>query len=59
VSPLNFFLYYLSKFLFSNLDALNEDQACIVVTHWEEEVPWGEADGIQKYVLQDGCGQVV
>jgi hypothetical protein len=39
--------------------ALSEDQACIVVTHWEEEVPWGKADGILKYVLQDGRGQVV
>lgn len=39
--------------------ALSEDQACIVVTHWEEEVPWGKADGIKKYVLQNGCGQVV
>ena len=39
--------------------ALSGDQACIVVTHWEEEVPWGKADGIKKYVLQDGRGQVV
>jgi len=39
--------------------ALGEDQACIVVTHWEEEVPWGKADGIKKYVLQDGRGRVV
>jgi len=39
--------------------ALGEDQACIVVTHWEEEVPWGKVDGIKKYILQDGCGQVV
>ncbi|KAF9650289.1 P-loop containing nucleoside triphosphate hydrolase protein [Thelephora ganbajun] len=40
-------------------DALSEDQACVVVTHWEEEVPWRKADGIKKYILQDGRGQVV
>lgn len=53
------------KFRFSSTEnplvsaALSEDQACIVVTHWEEEVPWGKADGIKKYVLQDGRGRVV
>ena len=52
-------LFLLSKTAFPNLDVLSDDQACIVVTHWEEEVPWGKADGIQKYVLQEGHGQVV
>jgi len=36
--------------------ALTEEQACIVVTHWEDEVPWKRADGVKKYILRDGCG---
>jgi len=36
--------------------ALTEEQACVVVTHWEDEVPWNKTDGVKKYVLRDGNG---
>jgi ABC-type molybdenum transport system ATPase subunit/photorepair protein PhrA len=35
---------------------LEDGQACIVVSHWEEEVPWGREDGIKRFRLQDGLG---
>jgi ABC-type uncharacterized transport system ATPase subunit len=35
---------------------LEDGQACIVVSHWEEEVPWGREDGIKRFRLQDGFG---
>ena len=35
---------------------LEDGQACIVVTHWEDEVPWGWEDGVRRFQLVDGCG---
>ena len=38
---------------------LEDGQACIVVSHWEEEVPWGREDGVRRYRLEDGRGQEI
>ncbi|KAI0688994.1 P-loop containing nucleoside triphosphate hydrolase protein [Cytidiella melzeri] len=35
---------------------LEDGQACIVVSHWEEEVPWGREDGVKRFRLQNGLG---
>ena len=36
---------------------LSDKQACIVVSHWEEEVPWGPEEGVQRFRLDSGKGQ--
>ena len=36
---------------------LSDKQACIVVSHWEEEVPWGPKEGVQRFRLDSGKGQ--
>ncbi|KAI0700977.1 P-loop containing nucleoside triphosphate hydrolase protein [Cerioporus squamosus] len=36
---------------------LTDKQACIVVSHWEEEVPWGPEEGVQRFRLDGGKGQ--
>ena len=36
---------------------LEDGQACIVVSHWEEEVPWGPEQGVQRYRLDEGKGE--
>lgn len=36
---------------------LADGQACIVVSHWEEEVPWSQADGVKRFRLDNGFGQ--
>jgi ABC-type molybdenum transport system ATPase subunit/photorepair protein PhrA len=35
------------------------DQAVVVISHWEEEVPWTTEDGLRKFVLEDGVGRAV
>ena len=35
------------------------DQAVVVVSHWEEEVPWTTQDGLLRFRLQDGIGMQV
>lgn len=35
---------------------VSEGQACIVVSHWEEEVPWSRQDGVRHFRLEDGVG---
>lgn len=35
---------------------LEDGQACIVVTHWEDEVPWGWEDGVRRFQLVNGEG---
>ncbi|KAH0588592.1 hypothetical protein J132_08977 [Termitomyces sp. J132] len=34
------------------------EQGVIVVTHWEEEVPWGTEDGVKRFKIDGGVGQV-
>lgn len=36
---------------------LQDGQACIVISHWEEEVPWSWEDGVRRFQLVDGCGK--
>lgn len=38
---------------------LEDGQACIVVSHWEEEVPWGREDGVRRFRLEDGIGREI
>ncbi|KAI0044852.1 P-loop containing nucleoside triphosphate hydrolase protein [Auriscalpium vulgare] len=35
------------------------EQAVVVISHWEEEVPWGPADGVRRYRLEAGAGREV
>ena len=35
---------------------VGHDQAVVVVSHWEDEVPWTTHDGLYKFKLQDGLG---
>ncbi|KAH9935118.1 P-loop containing nucleoside triphosphate hydrolase protein [Epithele typhae] len=36
---------------------LSKHQACIVVSHWDEEVPWDADQGVQRYKLESGWGR--
>jgi len=31
---------------------VDEDQAVVVVSHWEDEVPWGVEDGVKRFRLE-------
>ncbi|KAL4079310.1 P-loop containing nucleoside triphosphate hydrolase protein [Scleroderma citrinum] len=33
------------------------DQAVVVISHWEEEVPWGGEDGLRRFRLEEGSGK--
>ncbi|KAH7883338.1 P-loop containing nucleoside triphosphate hydrolase protein [Phlebopus sp. FC_14] len=35
------------------------DQAVVVISHWEEEVPWSVQDGLRRFRLEDGNGEEV
>lgn len=35
---------------------VGHDQAVVVVSHWEEELPWTIKDGLYTFRLQDGIG---
>ncbi|KZT72370.1 P-loop containing nucleoside triphosphate hydrolase protein [Daedalea quercina L-15889] len=34
-------------------------QACVVISHWEDEVPWTRADGVRRLLLKDGVAKEV
>ncbi|KAG1726954.1 P-loop containing nucleoside triphosphate hydrolase protein [Suillus paluster] len=36
---------------------VGSDQAVVVISHWEEEVPWTVRDGLRRFKLEDGEGQ--
>ena len=38
---------------------IGEEQAVVVVSHWEDEVPWGAEDGVKKFRLEGGEGVVL
>jgi len=38
---------------------LGHEQVVVVITHWEDEVPWSVAEGLKRFRLQGGKGQVV
>lgn len=37
---------------------VGDDQGVVVITHWEDEVPWGEEDGVKRFKLDGGEGSV-
>jgi ABC-type glutathione transport system ATPase component len=37
-------------------DGIGDEQAVIVVSHWEDEVPWGVEDGVKRFRLVGGVG---
>ncbi|KAF6746759.1 P-loop containing nucleoside triphosphate hydrolase protein [Ephemerocybe angulata] len=36
--------------------AFGKEQAVVVVTHWEEEVPWRMEEGLKRFTLEGGQG---
>ena len=38
---------------------VTEEQGVVVITHWVDEVPWGEEDGVKRFTLDGGVGRVV
>jgi heme-degrading monooxygenase HmoA len=40
-------------------EAFTDDQAVVVVTHWEDEVPWTKQQGLNTFKLEKGSGTVV
>jgi hypothetical protein len=36
-----------------------DEQAVVVISHWEGEVPWGKEDGVKRFELKDGSGTEV
>ena len=47
------------RYLADGGGGLSSEQACIVVSHWEEEVPWGAEHGVERYKLDGGIGTEV
>lgn len=39
-------------------ERVGRDQAVVVVTHWEDEVPWVREEGLKRFRLEDGVGSV-
>jgi len=37
-------------------DGKGEKQAAVVVSHWEDEVPWRAEDGVKRFKLEGGEG---
>ncbi|THU88807.1 P-loop containing nucleoside triphosphate hydrolase protein [Dendrothele bispora CBS 962.96] len=37
---------------------VGDEQAVVVITHWEEEVPWTVEDGLKRFKLDKGEGRV-
>ncbi|KAJ3570797.1 hypothetical protein NP233_g4173 [Leucocoprinus birnbaumii] len=42
-----------------DLERVGKDQAVVVITHWEEEVPWSAEEGLKRFRLDGGRGEVV
>lgn len=40
-------------------DGVGEEQAVIVISHWEDEVPWSLEDGLQTFKLESGGGIII
>lgn len=37
---------------------VGDDQGVVVITHWEDEVPWDEEDGVKRFKLDSGQGRI-
>ena len=35
-------------------DAISPEQAAVVITHWEQEVPWNKEEGLKTFRLNPG-----
>lgn len=33
------------------------EQGVVVISHWEDEVPWSVEDGVRRFRLEDGVGR--
>ncbi|KAF7969618.1 hypothetical protein HWV62_26789 [Athelia sp. TMB] len=40
-------------------EGVQAEQAVVVISHWAEEVPWGEDDGLKRFRLENGAGREV
>lgn len=40
-------------------NGVTDSQACVVISHWEDEVPWSREDGVRRFLLRDGEGTEV
>ncbi|KAF5380371.1 hypothetical protein D9615_004509 [Tricholomella constricta] len=40
-------------------EGVGPEQAVVVITHWEEEVPWTVTEGVRRFRLDGGFGMVV
>ncbi|KAG5643206.1 hypothetical protein DXG03_001370, partial [Asterophora parasitica] len=40
-------------------EGLSSEQAAVVITHWEEEVPWTLEEGVRRFKLDGGIGHVM
>ncbi|KAG7091397.1 hypothetical protein E1B28_010434 [Marasmius oreades] len=40
-------------------DGVGDDQAVVVITHWDGEMPWGDEDGLRRFRLIEGEGKEV
>ncbi|KAG2015463.1 ATP-binding cassette transporter [Coprinopsis cinerea AmutBmut pab1-1] len=47
------------KAYFDSGHGVGNDQAVILVTHWDSEVPWTQEQGLRKFRLEHGRGHVV
>ncbi|PCH35667.1 nucleoside triphosphate hydrolase protein [Wolfiporia cocos MD-104 SS10] len=47
------------RYLADGGGGLLETQACVVISHWEDEVPWSKQDGVRKFLLKSGEGREV
>lgn len=47
------------RYLADGRGGLLPTQACVVISHWEDEVPWTKADGVRRMLLKDGVAREV
>jgi len=47
------------RYLADGAGGLLPTQACVVISHWEDEVPWSRQDGVKRFLLKDGEGHEV
>jgi len=40
-------------------EGVGKEQAVVVISHWEDEVPWGVKDGVKRFRLEGGEGAVL
>ncbi|KAI0311188.1 P-loop containing nucleoside triphosphate hydrolase protein [Amylostereum chailletii] len=40
-------------------EGVGADQAVVVISHWEGEVPWTAEDGVRRFRLEEGVGRQV